>query len=89
MCFLTPEIKLSQKNYDIVLFRTSSYLCVCTTLHVCTSKNTVLLVTEFIHDKTDSFGINSVYITAEVHFLYVINYCEADRLKSVAPGWIM
>jgi hypothetical protein len=77
MCFFTPEILLSHKIYD-VLFRTPSYLCVCTKLHVCPSKNTVLLVTEFIYDKTGLFRIISLYITAEVYFGYVISYCEAD-----------
>jgi hypothetical protein len=77
MCFFTPEIKLSHKIYDVLL-STPSYLCVCTKLHVCTSKNTVFLVTEFIYDKTGLFRIISVYITAEVYFGYVINCCEAE-----------
>ena len=89
MCSFTPEIKLSYKIYDIVLFRTLSYLCVCTELPVCTSKNIVFLVTEFINDKTDLFRIISVYITGEAYFGYVINYCEANRLKFGALGWIM
>jgi hypothetical protein len=72
MCYFTPEIKLSRKIYNDVLFRTPSYLCVCTKLRVCTSKNTVFLVTEFIYDKTDFFRIISVYIIAEVYFGYVI-----------------
>jgi hypothetical protein len=69
MCYFTPEIKLSDKIYD-VLFRTPSYLYVCTKLHVCTSKNTVFWVTDFIYDKTDLFRIISVYITAESYFGY-------------------
>jgi hypothetical protein len=35
------------------------------------------------------FIIISVYITAELYFGYVINYCVANRLKFGAPGWIM
>jgi hypothetical protein len=78
MCFFTPEIKLSYKIYDVVLLRTPSYICVCTTLRVCTSKNTVFLVTKFIYDKTNLFTIISVYITAVVYFGYFISNCEAD-----------
>ena len=85
MCVFTPEIKLSYTIYD-VLFRTPSYLCVCSILHVCMSKNTIILVTEFIYNKTDLFIIIIVYITAEVYFGYIINYCEANRLKFGAPG---
>ena len=87
MCFFTPETKLSYKIYDVMLFKTPSYLCVCTKLHVCTSKNTILLVTEFVYDKTDFFRIIIVYITTEVYFVCVINYCEANRVKFVDPGW--
>jgi hypothetical protein len=72
-------LKLSHKIYVIVLYRTPSYLCVCTELHVCVSKNTVFLVTEFIYDKTDLFIVISVYISAEVDFGFVINCCEANR----------
>ena len=72
MCLFTPENKLFHKIYDSVLFRTPSYLCVSTKLHVGTSKNSVFLVTEFIYDKTDLLRIISVYITAEVYFGYVI-----------------
>jgi len=89
MCFFTPEIKLSHKIYDVMLFRTPSYVCVCTKLDVCTSKITVLLVTEFIYDKTALFIIISMYITAEVYFGYVSNYCEGNRPKFVAPGFII
>jgi hypothetical protein len=89
-CFFTPEIKLSHKMYDVVLSELHlTYECVSNKLHVCTSKNTFFLVTEFIYDKTDLFRIISMYITAEVYFGYVINYCEANRLKFIAPGWIM
>jgi hypothetical protein len=88
-CFFTCDIKLSHKIYDVILFRTPSYLCVCTTLHVCTFKIIVFLVTEFIYDKTALFIIISVYITADVYFGCVINCCEADILKFVAPGWIV
>ena len=88
MFYFTPEIKLSHTIYA-VLFRTPSYLCACTKLHVCTSNNTVFLIAEFIYDKTDLFRIISVYITAEVYIGYVINFCEANRLKFGAPGWIM
>jgi hypothetical protein len=87
--FLNPEIMLSHKIYDDVLFRTPSYLCVCTKLHVCTSKTMVFLLTEFIYNKTALFGFISVYIAAEVYYGYVINCCEAKRLKFGAPGWIM
>jgi hypothetical protein len=38
----------------------------------------LLFVTESIYDKTGLFRIISVYITTEVYFGYVINYCEAD-----------
>jgi hypothetical protein len=89
MCFFTPEIKLSDKIYDIVLYRTPSHLCVCTELHVCILKNTIFLLTELICDKTDLFRIISVYITAEVDFGFVSNCCEANRLKFGAPGWKM
>ena len=88
MFYFTPEIKLSHKVYA-VLFRTPSYLCVYNRQYVCTSKNTVFLVTKFIYDKTDLFRIINLYITAEVYFGYVINYCEAKRLKFGAPEWIM
>jgi hypothetical protein len=47
------------------------------------------LITEFIYDKTDLFRIINVYITPEVYFGNAINYCEANRLKVGAPGWIM
>jgi hypothetical protein len=53
------------------------------------SLNQLFLVTEFIYDKTDLFRIIGVYVTAEVYFGYVINCCEANRIKFVAPGWIM
>jgi len=33
--------------------------------------------------------VKGMYVTAEVYFVYVINYCEANRLKFGAPGWIM
>jgi hypothetical protein len=89
MCFFTPEIKLSHKIYDNMLFRTPSYLFVCTKLHVSTSKNTVFLVTEFIYNKTALFRIISVNITAEVYFGYGINCCETSILKFGAQGWIM
>ena len=71
MFFFTSEIKLSNKIYDVVLFRTPSYPCVCTKLHVLTSKNTFFLVTEFICKKTDLFRIISMYITEEECFWYV------------------
>ena len=58
-------------------------------LHVCTLKNTVFFVIEFIYNKTDFFRIISMYMTAEVYFGYVIDYREANRLKFGAPGWIM
>jgi hypothetical protein len=86
MCFFTPEIKLSHKIYDVVLFRTPSYVSVCTTLHVCTSKNTVFLVTEFIYGKIDLFRIIGVQITAEVYFGDVISYCETNRIKFIAAS---
>jgi len=88
MCYFTSEIKLSHKIHD-VLFRTPFYLCVCTKLHICRTKNTVFLVTELIYNKTNLFRITSVYITAEVYFGYIINYCEANSLKFGAPGWII
>jgi hypothetical protein len=44
---------------------------------------------EFIYDRTALFIITSVHITAGVYFGYVINYCEANRLKYGVPGWIM
>ena len=88
-CVCSLQIKLSHKIYDDVLFRTPSYLCVYTKLYVCTSKNSVFLVTEFIYDKIDLFRIIGVYITAEVYFGYVINCCGADRLKFGSPGWVM
>ena len=80
MCFFTPQVMLSHKIYD-VLFITPSYLCVCTKLHVCTSKNTGFLVTEFIYNKTGLFKIITVYLCAEVYFGYAINYCETNRQK--------
>ena len=89
MCLVTPEIKLSHKIYDNVLFRTPSYLCVCTKVHFGTSKNSVFLVTEFTYDKTDLFRIISVYITAEVYFGYVMNCCKENRLKFGSPEWVM
>jgi len=33
------------------------------------------------------FRIIIVYIIAEVYFVCVINYCEANRVKFVDPGW--
>ena len=33
--------------------------------------------------------VKGMYVTAEVYFVYVVNYCEANRLKFGAPGWIM
>jgi len=74
--FLHSWNKLTHKIYDIMLYRTPSCLCVCTKLHVCTSKNTDILVTEFIYEKTDLFRIISTHITAEVYFGYVINYLK-------------
>jgi len=85
MCYVTPEVKFCHKIYD-VLFRTHLTACVCTKLHVCTSKNVAFLVTEFIYIKTGLFRIISVYLNAELYFVHVINYCEAVRLKFVAPG---
>jgi hypothetical protein len=87
--FLHSWNKLSHKIYDVLLYRTPSYLCVCTKLHVCTSKNSFLLVTQFIYDKTVLSRVISLYGTAEVYFGYVINYCDANRLKFGAPGWMM
>jgi hypothetical protein len=87
--FLLSWNKLSHQIYDVMLHRTPSYLCVCTKLHVCTSKNTVFLVTKFIYNKTDLFRTVSMYITAEVYFGYVINSCAANRLQFGAPEWIM
>jgi len=62
---------------------------VCTKLHARTSKNTVFLVTEFICNKTALFRIISMIITVEAYFGFVINRCEANRLKFGAPGWII
>ena len=84
MCFFTPQVMLSHKIYD-VLFITPFYLCVCTKLHVCISKNTGFLVAEFIYNKNGLFKIISVYLSAEVYFGYVISYCEANRLKFGCP----
>jgi hypothetical protein len=32
----------------------------------------------FIYDSTDLFGVISLYITAEVYFKYIVNYCEVN-----------
>ena len=45
-------------------------VAVCTKLHVCTSKNTGFLVTEFIYNKTGLFKIISLYLSAVVYFGY-------------------
>jgi hypothetical protein len=62
MCFFIPEIKSFHKICDILLFGTaSSYLCICTELHVSTSKNTIIFITGFIYVKTDLLKIITVF----------------------------